>query len=214
MPSGFDRIARPYRWLEYLSFGPMLERSRNHRLPELQHKRRALIIGDGDGRFTARLLKENSEITVDAVDISPAMLTLLATRATKAEASNRITTHCTDAFAFSPTEHYDLLITHFFLDCLSTSEVHQLAATLRPHLAPEALWVISDFDIPPTGPSVLPARILIGFLYRAFGLLTGLKTRHLPDYRSALQSASLQCKSRKAWLGGLLYSELWIPVNN
>jgi SAM-dependent methyltransferase len=212
MPSGFDRIARPYHWLEYLSFGPLLARCRNHWLPEMQNKRRALVIGDGDGRFTARLLKENPAITVDAVDISRAMLTLL--RARSAKAANRLTTHCTDALAFSPTGHYDLLVTHFFLDCLSTSDIHRLAETLRPHLAPEALWVVSDFDIPPAGLSVLPARILIGFLYLAFGLLTGLKTRHLPDYRSALQSASIECKSHKAWLGGFLFSELLIPVNN
>jgi SAM-dependent methyltransferase len=212
MPSGFDRIARPYRWLEYLSFGPLLTRCRNHWLPEIQSQRRALVIGDGDGRFTARLLKENPEVTVDAVDISPAMLTLL--RARSAKAANHLTTHCTDALTFSPTGHYDLLVTHFFLDCLSTSEVQRLAEAIRPHLASKALWVISDFDIPRTGPSVLPARILIGFLYRAFGLLTGLKTRHLPDYRSALQSAGLRCKSRKAWLAGFLFSELWIPVNN
>jgi SAM-dependent methyltransferase len=212
MPSGFDRIARPYRWLEYLSFGPLLTRCRNHWLPEMQGKSRALIIGDGDGRFTARMLKQNPEITVDAVDISPAMLALLTARSAKT--STRVTTHCTDALTFSPTGHYDLLITHFFLDCLSTSEVQRLAETLHPHLAPEALWVVSDFDIPPTGLSVLPAHILIGFLYRAFGLLTGLKTRHLPDSRLALQSAGLQCNSRKAWLGGFLYSERWIPVNN
>jgi SAM-dependent methyltransferase len=212
MPSGFDRIARPYRWLEYLSFGPLLTRCRNHWLPEMQNKRRALIIGDGDGRFTARLLKENPEITADIVDISPAMLTLLAARSTKA--ANRITTHCTDALAFSPTGNYDLLITHFFLDCLSTAEVHQLAATFRLHLTSEALWIVSDFDIPSTGPYSIPARILIGFLYLAFGLLTGLKTRHLPDYRSALQGAGLQRLSRKTWLGKLLFSEQWTPVNN
>lgn len=212
MPSGFDRIARPYRWLEYLSFGPLLTRCRNHHLPEMQHAHRALIIGDGDGRFTARLLKENPKIKVDAVDISPAMLTLLAARSAKAV--NRITTHCTDALAFSPTGHYDLLITHFFLDCLSTSEVHQLAKTLRSHLAPEALWVLSDFDIPRTGPSVLPARIVIDLLYRAFGLLTGMKTRHLPDHQTALQNAGIRCQSRKTWLGGLLFNEVWVPVND
>jgi SAM-dependent methyltransferase len=208
MPSGFDRIARPYRWLEYLSFGPLLTRCRNHWLPELQHKRRALIIGDGDGRFTARLLQETPEITADAVDISQAMLALLHARTTKF--SNRINTHCTNALTFAPTGSYDLLITHFFLDCLSTSEIHRLAQTLRPHLAPEALWIVSDFDIPSIGPSALPARVLIHFLYLAFGLLTGLKTRRLPDHRSALQDAGLQCKNRKTWLGGFLFSEQWI----
>ena len=66
----FDRIARPYRWLEYLSLGRALERCRFHFLPRLRDCRRALVLGDGDGRFTAKLLDANPSVQVDAVDIS------------------------------------------------------------------------------------------------------------------------------------------------
>ena len=54
--ANFDLIARPYRWLEYLTFGPALARCRNHFLPQLTDRRAALVLGDGDGRFLARLL--------------------------------------------------------------------------------------------------------------------------------------------------------------
>lgn len=213
MPSGFDRIAWPYRWLEYLSFGPLLERCRNHWLPATRGKRRALILGDGDGRFTSRLLRKNPEIIVEAVDISHAMLTLLNTRAAKQGAANRVTTRCLDALSFHPEGNYDIVVSHFFLDCFSTSEVRQLAEAIRPHLVPSALWVVSDFDIPHGGPSVLPAQFFIGFLYRAFGVLTGLETRSLPDHRQALETAGLVLSAQKTWLGGLLFSELWILHN-
>jgi len=43
----FDRIARLYRPLEYLSFGPMLERCRFHHLAAIRNCRRALVIGAG-----------------------------------------------------------------------------------------------------------------------------------------------------------------------
>ena len=33
-PANFDPIARPYRWMEYLTFGPALARCRNHFLPQ------------------------------------------------------------------------------------------------------------------------------------------------------------------------------------
>ena len=46
-------------------------------------------------------------------------------------------------------------------------------------------------------------------LYAAFALLTGLKTRQLPDYSSALASAGMSLSNRRTWLGGLLASELW-----
>jgi hypothetical protein len=73
-PPNFDRIARPYRWLEYFTLGPLLVRTRNHHLQRLAHFQpalnRALILGDGDGRFTARLLAACPELQADAVDLS------------------------------------------------------------------------------------------------------------------------------------------------
>ena len=66
MQPDFNRIARPYRWLEYLSFGPLLERCRFHRLPQMVDAKRALVLGDGDGRFLARLLRKNPQIQADA----------------------------------------------------------------------------------------------------------------------------------------------------
>ena len=58
-PPNFDRIARLYRWGEYALLGPALERTRNHLLPLLAIRRNALVLGDGDGRFLARLLSQN-----------------------------------------------------------------------------------------------------------------------------------------------------------
>ena len=175
MPSAnFDRIARPYRWLEYLSFGPMLERCRFYRIPQLagarRAPRRALVLGDGDGRFLARLLAANPHLHADVIDLSPAMLRLVESRAAAIHAGNRIHIHHADALALNLSElrkcsasqrdtgqSYDCVITHFFIDCFSTAEVLTLAEKIRPHLAPNALWIISEFAIP-SGPAALPAK--------------------------------------------------------
>ena len=44
----FDFVARPYRWLEYLTLGRALEHCRLHYLPSLLKRNRALILGDGE----------------------------------------------------------------------------------------------------------------------------------------------------------------------
>jgi SAM-dependent methyltransferase len=204
----FDRIARPYRWLEYLSFGPLLERCRFYRLPQLADARSALVLGDGDGRFLARLLKSNPQLRVDAVDLSPAMLQLLSNRAAEAGALDQVTLHCTDAREFIPTASYDLVVTHFFLDCFTRDELHALTGRIRSHLTPGARWVVSEFAIP-SGVASLPARFIVSTLYAAFALLTGLETHRLPDYPAALRSAGLLLLGRHRWLGGLLVSEIW-----
>jgi len=210
--ANFDRIARPYRWLEYLFFGPMLERCRFCRIPPLAsarpRPRRALVLGDGDGRFLARLLASNPMLHADVVDRSPAMLHLLEARVSAVHARDRIHIHLTDALAYAPTGTYDLVVTHFFLDCFTTEEVCSLAEIIRPHLSPNALWLISEFAIP-SGLAALPAKSIVTSLYAAFRLITGLRTRTLPDHDAALTHSGFALQDRKYFLYGLLISELW-----
>ncbi|MBB6146119.1 SAM-dependent methyltransferase [Silvibacterium bohemicum] len=209
MAANFDRIARAYRWMEYLSFGPMLKRCRFYRLGDAAKRRHALVIGDGDGRFLARLLRENKQLTAEAVDSSRAMLQLLEKRA--AGAGQRLAVRCTDARAFSPSGRYDLVATHFFLDCLTTEETAALTERIRPHLLSGAMWIVSDFAIPP-GLAALPARVIVSVLYAAFGVLTGLEIQRLPRHGDVLRAAGFSLDDRKEWLGGLLFSESWIFI--
>jgi len=207
----FDRIARAYRWLEYLTLGPLLERTRNHHLPRLANRTHALILGDGDGRFTARLLTRYPTLRADAVDLSQTMLHLLRSRVPhprEARAGFRLRTHHQDARTFTPTTPPDRLLTHFFLDCLTQPELETLITRLTPRLTPQALWLISDFRIPP-GPLHWPARIYIRALYLAFRVLTGLRVTHLPDHATPLRRAGFTCMATHRRLFGLLTTELW-----
>ena len=52
----FDRLAPFYRTLEVLTFGRALWICRTRLLGDFLAVRRALVLGDGDGRFTAKLL--------------------------------------------------------------------------------------------------------------------------------------------------------------
>jgi len=211
-PPNFDRLAPIYGWMEWLSFGPCLARCRRAFLPRLTGRGRALIFGDGDGRFTAHLLRSSPGIEIDAIDASPAMLRALAARA--GPNRSRVHTQAMDARQWQPPEsrRYDLVGTHFFLDCLTTAEVRSLAAAVRPNLHPGALWVVSEFSIPPGWFGSMIAAPLISVLYRAFGWLTGLAVRRLPDYQAAFRDAGFILLEAHPSLHGLLASELWAPA--
>lgn len=202
----FNLIARPYRWLEHLTLGRALERCRLHYLPRLLDHRHAFVLGDGDGRFLAALMNANLHIQADAVDTSATMLHLLSQRCGASAA--RLQTHNVSALTFAPTECYDLVITHFFLDCLTQPDIEVLVAHITPALSPGAIWLISDFRIPP-GAMRLPARILVRSLYLAFRILTGLRTTHLPDHATPLIQAGLTRIAHHHSLAGLLTTELW-----
>ena len=211
-PPNFDRIARPYRLFEILTLGNALTRTRTAHLAALSACRNALILGDGDGRALAALLRTHPHLYATAIDASPAMLRLLAARC--AFAYHRLTTLHANALAvlpesLPPIPPFDLVTTHFFLDCFTDAELATLIPAIRNHLAPEALWVVSEFRIPPSGPLRLPARLLVRALYLVFRLLTGLQPTRLPDFAPHLHQAGLRLRHTRHRLGGLLTSELW-----
>ena len=203
----FNRIARLYRWLEYLTLGPALQNCRTHFVPKLLHSRRALVLGDGDGRFLTQLLRSNPHLHATAIDTSSTMLALLRRRC--ALATTRLTTIHTDALTHPFTDPYDLIVTHFFLDCLTQPELESLTLRLAPYLQPRTLWLLSDFRIPPSGALRLPSRLFVRLLYLAFRLLTGLRTTHLPDHTEALTRAGLTRIAHHHALRGILTTELW-----
>jgi hypothetical protein len=209
-PPNFNRLARLYLWMELFSFGLWLAITRQTFLPRLQQSRRALVLGDGDGRFTASLLRANPKVHIDAADASAAMLAALMRHA--APHANRVTTHLADIRDWQPPADslpYDLIATHFFLDCLTTPEVQSLATRLHAAAAPNALWVVSDFAIPAGWFGRLVALPVVTGLYLSFGLLTGLAVRRLPNHAAALSAAGFTLLQRRTRLGGLLIAELW-----
>jgi ubiquinone/menaquinone biosynthesis C-methylase UbiE len=213
-PPDFNRLARFYLWMEAATFGPWLWWCRCAWLYEpgslilADRESRALVLGDGDGRFTARLLRAYPRIHVDAVDASPAMLQSLLKRA--GPNAPRLRVHLADARSFQPpAPPYDLIVTHFFLDCLTTAEVQLLGETLRRSATPQTRWLVSEFAVPPGWFGAVLARPLVRLLYVAFGRLTGLAVRELPNHQAALSQSGFTLLRQKTWLFGLLTSELW-----
>jgi SAM-dependent methyltransferase len=208
----FDRIARIYRWAEYASLGPLLVRTRNHFLPQLTHCLRALVLGDGDGRFTANLLHTAVGVHILAVDTSDSMLRLLRQRCKRSANRlplDRLRTLQASALEVTASHDTDLIATHFFLDCLTQPEVNTLAHNLAAHTRSGTLWLLSDFGEPRPRALRPLAALYIRALYFAFRVLTGLRTTHLPNTQAALAAEGFERIGRHERLFGLIYTELW-----
>ena len=203
--ANFDSVARVYRWAEYVCLGRALERCRYCFLDRLGGCKRAVVLGDGDGRFTARLLAVNATVEVDAVDSSGAMLELMRRRCGE---NPRLRTHLADALTYEVEGAPDLVVAHFFFDCFGQAEVDGLVGRIAEAASPEAVWVISDFRVP-DGVMHWPARVYIRGLYAAFGVLTGLEVRQLPDFGGALRGVGLRRVAVRRSLFGVLTTEVW-----
>ena len=204
-----DRIAASYRWLEYAAFALALEHARFDFLSHASAATRVLILGEGDGRFLARLLESNRRASVAVVDSSARMIELARQRVPVGERS-RVEFHQMDGVAGDlPRGPFDLVVSHFFLDSLNCRDTEAVICKVSALLAPGAYWLVSEFQEPQGGLRGLHAKLWLRTMYAFFALTTGLRASKLPPYRDILVSqglAEIQYRERRL---GLIRSQVW-----
>jgi len=200
-----DLIASSYRWFEYLGFGGELQRRRCGLLGEIGRPRRALVLGDGDGRFLVRLLRQIPASEIASIEVSPRMQALARRRT-----GDRVQHIHGDARVL-PLDRgrYDLMVTHFFLDCFDAADAPALVARLADAAAPRAQWLISEFRQAPEGWRAVWCGAWLRSLYFFFRVTTGLRTRSLVDHHPLLTRHGFRLVREESSRWGLLASELW-----
>lgn len=202
----FDRLAPYYQLMEFFTAGGKLQRCRLAFINEIPIPRRVLLAGEGPGRSLPAFVEKfpNAEIVV--VDSSERMLEIAREKVTSA----RVRFVLADLREWEePEEEFDLIVTHFFLDCFTEEELRKMVARLGEMAAPVANWLAADFEIAPTGLARWRSRMILGMLYGFFRVACGLKANVLVPADGDLEKAgfSKHCREIREW--GLLKSEWW-----
>jgi len=207
----FDPIARYYRWLEMFTFGSVLQKARNRWIDRIPPSKRALVLGEGDGRFVCELLRVHDGIRVDCVDASGRMLEMARQRVGKLPAQDvdRIRFFQQDVAFWSPLNCYDLLVLNFFLDCFAQSEIHSIVQKLAYAATPSAHLFLADFAVPEKPAARAHAKLWLSIMYRFFRVTTDIPVSELVDPTSILEANGFVCVARSHWRLGLVKSELW-----
>jgi ubiquinone/menaquinone biosynthesis C-methylase UbiE len=204
-----DRIAGSYRWLEYAAFGLALERARLDFLSHAAEARRVLILGEGDGRFLARLLGSNGRASITVIETSARMIDLARQRVPSSERS-RVEFHQMDAVAGGwPDGPFDLAVSHFFLDTLDCRDAEAVILKVAALLTPGAGWLVSEFQEPSSGVRQLHSRLWLRAMYAFFWATTGLHVSKLPPYRDFLKRSGLTEIGYRERRLGLIRSQVW-----
>ena len=165
-------LAPWYRTLEWIAFGDDLQCCRVACLREIDAPRRALMVGEGNGRFLCELLRMHPEVEIDCIDASQRMLQLARKRIDRelSGQAERVRFLHQDITSWAAPEYrYDLLVTHFFLDCFPEPVLAGIIKKLARSATNDVNWLLADFCVPPNG--------------MARSLLWTNKIRSLPHWR-------------------------------
>lgn len=208
----FDSIARPYRWLETLTFGHALQRARVCWIENIPRPKRTLILGEGNGRFLCQLLRTHPKTSIDCVDASSKMLKLAQRRARRVcPASCQQVRFIHEDFRTWESENsYDLLVTHFFLDCFHRDELEPIVDKIADIATPNASWLLADFILPDSGILTrLHARLWLRAMHSFFQAAAGISATELEDPSPFIHANGFARASRKISRARMITSELW-----
>ncbi len=207
----FDRVARTYQVLETTAFGNALQRARACWLDRISTPKRALIVGQGNGRFLCELLRRQPQLEIDCVDASERMLALAKERVQQAGADSlhRVQFLKDDVLTWVPSNSYDLLVTHFFLDCFRSAELQLIVQKLANATTTGATWLIADFSVPSAGIARIHAKLWLHAMYAFFQIAAGLAARQLVDPGPYLYDAGFHLLSSQSFRFGMLQSAMY-----
>ncbi len=207
----FDVLAPHYRWMEFVSAGDKLQRCRTAFLDRVTAAKNILILGEGNGRFLLECRRKLPDAKITVVDASAGMLARARGRlARRGVDCGRIDFIRTDALSWTPPEGaFDLIVTHFFLDCFRAEQVEALVATLARAGTPRADWLLADFQTAPAGFARIRSRLILWTMYRFFTFVTRLPASSLTPPAPILERNGFKLLEREVIDLGLLYSDRW-----
>lgn len=207
----FDRLAPHYRWMEFVLAGGKLQRCRTAFLSQMTQARQVLILGEGNGRFLTECAQRLRFAQITCVDASDRMLELARARLrSRRLPEGTVEFVHADALKWAaPARRFDLVVTHFFLDCFPAAVLRQLLEKIAGLASPEAYWLLADFTIPDRGPACWRATIIHWMMYSFFAVATRLPARRLTPPDASLRAQGFVLRERLLLDWGLLHSDLW-----
>ena len=215
----FDRIAPHYGWLERVLAGGKLQTMRTRWMEDFPEPRRALLAGEGHGRFLVPLLRTFPSVRIVFVDASSAMHTVARHRMKQAGFPETRVQFIQAQLPHSDlaTGDFDLVVTHFFLDCFPPDQLNAVIGNLAGASTAQANWLLADFCIPTSGLSRVRARWIIAIMYLFFRAATRLPARTLTSPDRLLNAQGFRLKRRCLAEWGLIHSDRWeremVPKN-
>ena len=198
----YDRFAPFYSSVERLVFAGALQKARCAGL-DREAPKSVLILGDGNGRYLEQAVRAWPDARFVSIDASEGMLQLAKKRVGQAgvrfiHADVRVGLHEVK------DETFELIVTHFFLDCFCEETLEELVPALARMRTKSGVWDVSDFR-----DRKLSHRVLLWLMYRFFHTFTETPAKRLPDYSKILLAQGMTPETLASWRSGFLIAQRW-----
>lgn len=197
---GYTILAPVYDSLARVVLGNSIQQMQLQFLTRLTSKNKLLMLGGGTGWILPFIDRINSKIEIDYVDLSPGMINQAKERGIDPARIRFIEGTEQDI----PAANYDCVITNFYLDLFSDSELRAKVNHIKKFLLPNSYWFVTDFvNVSAWSKAKLTC------MYTFFWLTTDLKNTQLPDWNECMFSMGAQLRETKSSKRGFIKSVVY-----
>lgn len=197
--------------MEQVFAGNRMQRCRIALLDQIPEAKDILLPGEGSGRFLVPCRERFPLASIACVDSSAAMIG--QARRSLARAGLRedgVSFVQADVLSWDPpSAQFDLIGTHFFLDCFREDQLAPLISRLAASAKPAADWLIADFQLAPAGWPRVRSRFILAMLYAFFRVATRLPATSLTPPDPFIERGGFRLLRRVEHDHGLLRSDWW-----
>jgi tRNA (cmo5U34)-methyltransferase len=147
-------------------------------------------------------MKKN--VTIDYLEYSSAMLKMAKARNVKTNSVNFI---LGDENSIKYENHYDVVITHYFLDLFHEEKLGNVIRKLFKSLNSNGYWLVADFYLDEK--SSFKQKGTVWLMYKFFKFFCNIETQHLILPDSIFESYFLSKMKQKFFYRNLIRSTVW-----
>ncbi|WP_028982214.1 class I SAM-dependent methyltransferase [Sporocytophaga myxococcoides] len=207
---GFNRLAAIYDYLLLIPPGKGFIKSQEGLIPLLPVKKSCLIIGGGTGTFLKSLLLAGKVKRIVYLDISEHMLDQASAKIKDLNHECLVEFRRGSFDKITEDEKFDLIVTNFFLDLFSLTELKIWIRFIGDKLSDEGLFYFTDLQIV-RGKTfrTFMNNMYIKVLYFFFRNTTAISGKTLIDLRTEILQSGFTVVHEKGYMKELFYSAIF-----
>lgn len=198
---GFDLLAPIYDRFASLVYGSAIREAPLVFLKAIPSTGQVLILGGGTGWLLTELLETHPDCHVWYIEASAKMLEQARQKLSEQQKSRVKFIHGTEDSI--PREiQFHAVITAFFLDLFSPASLRRVIDSVDTSLAPESVWLVSDF----IARKAWWQRLLLKMMYTFFRWCCGIEAKRLPPWERYMTAQGWQVEEEQLLFHGFIKS--------